>query len=229
MPISEEMLAELGQETVNFKPNYAATTDEPGVLPAQFPNLLINGVSGIAVGMATNIPPHNLREIAGALVTLLDNREVPPGEGPPATYSVPTPPWRRDPYPAGGDPADLRSRSRVDQAPRHLRTRSRQAEHEPASASIPYGIEKDALVQPDRRAHRQGPRAAADERPEDLSTDDIRISTRWSCGPAPNARPGDGVPVRERAQLQPNFGVNLTCLTCPQRGPPGSRSPRGST
>src|SRR4051794_30975866 len=62
-PIAQELLSELRQQTVGFRPNYASTIDEPIVLPAQFPNLLVNGASGIAVGMATNIPPHNLKEV----------------------------------------------------------------------------------------------------------------------------------------------------------------------
>ena len=77
MPIAEELLSELGQDTVNFRPNYASTTFEPEVLPAQFPNLLVNGALGIAVGMATNIPPHNLKEVISALIALLDDREFP--------------------------------------------------------------------------------------------------------------------------------------------------------
>src|SRR3954452_9006461 len=76
-PIAMELLTELRQETVNLIPNYASTTFEPVVLPAQFPNLLVNGASGIAVGMATNIPPHNLKEVCNALVALLDNGELP--------------------------------------------------------------------------------------------------------------------------------------------------------
>src|SRR3954471_4437719 len=76
-PISQELLSELREQTVELRPNYASTTVEPTVLPAQFPNLLVNGASGIAVGMATNIPPHNLKEIGQALVALLDDRQVP--------------------------------------------------------------------------------------------------------------------------------------------------------
>src|SRR3954454_7129362 len=71
-PIAQELLSELRDQTVDMRPNYASTTDEPVVLPAQFPNLLVNGASGIAVGMATNIPPHNLKEVCLALVDLLD-------------------------------------------------------------------------------------------------------------------------------------------------------------
>ena len=61
--LAEEMMADLDKETVDFVPNYDETTEEPAVLPAPFPNLLVNGSAGIAVGMATNIPPHNLREV----------------------------------------------------------------------------------------------------------------------------------------------------------------------
>src|SRR6478672_6384833 len=76
-PIAQELLSELRDQTVDFRPNYASTTEEPVVLPAQYPNLLVNGATGIAVGMATNIPPHNLKEVCHALVALLDNRELP--------------------------------------------------------------------------------------------------------------------------------------------------------
>ncbi|GAB5045825.1 DNA gyrase subunit A [Thermodesulfovibrio sp. TK110] len=74
--IAEELLQDIDKETVPFIPNFDGTTEEPLVLPARIPNLLINGSSGIAVGMATNIPPHNLHEIIDALVNLLENPEI---------------------------------------------------------------------------------------------------------------------------------------------------------
>ena len=74
---SEVLLAELGQGTVDWQPNFDGTMDEPMVLPARLPNLLLNGTTGIAVGMATDIPPHNLKEVAAACVRLLDD----PGAG----------------------------------------------------------------------------------------------------------------------------------------------------
>src|SRR5213080_3626370 len=70
---SDEMLSEIEQTTVHFRPNYDGTKVEPVVLPARIPNLLVNGTTGIAVGMATNIPPHNLAEVCTALLKLLDN------------------------------------------------------------------------------------------------------------------------------------------------------------
>ena len=72
--ISMEMLADINKNTVDFKPNFDETEKEPVVLPSRYPNLLVNGTTGIAVGMATNIPPHNLRETIGAVVRIIDNQ-----------------------------------------------------------------------------------------------------------------------------------------------------------
>ncbi len=74
--ISSELLADIEKETVNFTPNFDGTTEEPTVLPGRLPNLLVNGSSGIAVGMATNVPPHNIGEIVDAIVALIDNSEI---------------------------------------------------------------------------------------------------------------------------------------------------------
>ena len=71
--ISMEMIADLNKDTVDFEPNFDETEKEPIVMPSRYPNLLVNGTSGIAVGMATNIPPHNLREVVGAIVKIIDN------------------------------------------------------------------------------------------------------------------------------------------------------------
>ena len=72
--ISMEMLADINKDTVDFEPNFDETEKEPVVLPSRYPNLLVNGTTGIAVGMATNIPPHNLREVISAVVKIIDNR-----------------------------------------------------------------------------------------------------------------------------------------------------------
>lgn len=74
--LAEELMWDIEKETVDFQPNYDGEHMEPRVLPAKLPNLLLNGVLGIAVGMATNIPPHNLREICGAILALIDNKDV---------------------------------------------------------------------------------------------------------------------------------------------------------
>ena len=74
-PLSDDLMADLDKETVDFVPNYDETTEEPSVLPTPYPNLLVNGSAGIAVGMATNIPPHNLKEIVDGIVWLIEHRE----------------------------------------------------------------------------------------------------------------------------------------------------------
>ncbi len=74
--IAEEMLADIDKDTVDFRPNFDDSLEEPSVLPTRIPNLLVNGASGIAVGMATNMPPHNLTEIVNATIAYIDNREI---------------------------------------------------------------------------------------------------------------------------------------------------------
>jgi DNA gyrase subunit A len=74
--LADDMMADLDKETVDFTPNYDETTEEPTVLPAPFPNLLVNGSAGIAVGMATNVPPHNLREVIDGCIWLIDNTHL---------------------------------------------------------------------------------------------------------------------------------------------------------
>ncbi|HEV3255389.1 MAG TPA: DNA gyrase subunit A, partial [Gemmataceae bacterium] len=75
-PIADDLMAELRQRTVEMRPNYENTRPEPAVLPARFPNVLVNGGSGIAVGLATNIPPHNLAEVVRACIHLIENPEA---------------------------------------------------------------------------------------------------------------------------------------------------------
>src|SRR6188768_4344699 len=74
--IAEELLADINKDTVDFQPNFDDSLTEPTVLPAKFPNLLLNGSSGIAVGMATNMAPHNLREVVDGITAYIDNNEI---------------------------------------------------------------------------------------------------------------------------------------------------------
>src|SRR5512143_2637570 len=80
MPIAMELLADIEKNTVNYIPNFDDNLEEPSVLPAGIPNLIVHGSSGIAVGMATNIPPHNLREVVSAIVHMVDNPDATPGD-----------------------------------------------------------------------------------------------------------------------------------------------------
>jgi DNA gyrase subunit A len=205
--IAEELLNELRAQTVDFRPNYASTTEEPVVLPAQFPNLLVNGASGIAVGMATNIPPHNLKEVCNALVALLDNRELPlekllryihGPDFPTGGVILNTADEIRQIYASGQGAIKLRGTYEPD--PEKANT--------VLITSIPYGIEKDALVQ------RIGELIGKGQVPQltnvkDLSTDDVRIALELRSGQNADAALAY---LFKNTPLQTNFNVNLTCL-----------------
>jgi DNA gyrase subunit A len=205
--IAQTLLSELREQTVDFRPNYASTAEEPIVLPAQFPNLLVNGVAGIAVGMATNIPPHNLKEVCSALLALLDNRELPLER---LLKSIHGPD-----FPTGGvilnSAEEIRQIYATGQGTIKLR-----GVYEPhpdrAGAllitAIPYGIEKDALVE------RIGELIAKGQVPQltnvkDLSTDDVRILLELK--PGANAEAALAY-LFKNSPLQINFNINLTCL-----------------
>jgi DNA gyrase subunit A len=87
--LGDDMMTDLDKETVDFTPNYDETTEEPTVLPAPFPNLLVNGSAGIAVGMATNVPPHNLREVIDGCIWLIDNTHLRSAAGTDASAAAP--------------------------------------------------------------------------------------------------------------------------------------------
>ncbi len=133
--IADEMLQEIEQETVPFRPNYDGTKTEPVVLPSRIPNLLVNGATGIAVGMATNIPPHNLNEVChGADQAARQPRPdgaavVPLGEGPRF------PDRRADPQLPRRTEGDLPHRQRRHPPARHLGSRSGRPRREDASTS----------------------------------------------------------------------------------------------
>jgi len=143
---AENLLSELDQETVGYQPNYDATRREPLVLPAQFPNLLVNGTSGIAVGMATNIPPHNLGEVLRACVVLIDN--------PDATLAVLMEKVKGPDFPLGGkivsDKATLR---RIyEEGSGSIKVQGEWKEEDLGRGktqivvtSIPYGVDKGEL------------------------------------------------------------------------------------
>jgi DNA gyrase subunit A len=205
--IAEELLRELRDQTVDFRPNYSSTTDEPVVLPAQFPNLLVNGAQGIAVGMATNIPPHNLKEVCKALIALVKNRELPlekilryihGPDFPTGGVILNTPDEIRQVYATGQGSIKLRGTYEPD--PEKANT--------VLITSIPYGIEKDALVE------RIGELIGKGQVPQlvnikDLSTEDVRIALELRSGS--NAEAAMAF-LFKNTPLQTNFNVNLTCL-----------------
>jgi DNA gyrase subunit A len=207
--ISDEILQEIDQETVPFRPNYDGTKTEPVVLPSRIPNLLVNGATGIAVGMATNIPPHNLTEVCQALIKLLDNPDLSVAQ---------LCRWVKGPdFPTGGqilNSADeMKEIYRTGSGGIRLRATWEagpvgRAEKTIYITSIPYTIDKSDLVL------RIGDIVLSRKLPhlvdvKDLSTDDVRIALELK-------RDADEKMVMaylfKHTTLQTSFAVNLTCL-----------------
>ena len=207
--ISDEMLTEIEQSTVHFRPSYDGTKTEPVVLPARVPNLLVNGATGIAVGMATNIPPHNLGEICTALVKLLDNDEL-------STAQLCR--WVKGPdFPTGGQilnsqeelkdiyktgSGSVRLRGTWDIGPETRSTKTIYID------SVPYTVNKSQLVEQIANV------VIARKLPQlldvkDLSTEDVRIAVEMK-------KDADEKMIMaylfKHTSLQLNFAVNLTCL-----------------
>src|SRR5579872_6575144 len=220
--ISDQMLTEIEQQTVRFRPNYDGTKTEPVVLPARLPNLLINGTTGIAVGMATNIPPHNLGEVCTALVKLLDNEDI--GNAQLCRYI------KGPDFPTGGQilnsidelkqiyktgSGSIRLRGTWDIGPETRSTKTIYVD------SIPYTVNKAQLVE------RIAEVVIARKLPQlldvrDLSTEDVRIALEMK-------KDADEKMIMaylfKHTPLQINFAVNLTCLV-PTENPEVGRPER---
>ena len=207
MPAAEELLNELKQDTVEFRANYAATVDEPVVLPARLPNLLVNGATGIAVGMATNIPPHNLTEVVSALKLLINNRE--------ASLDAIMEVLPGPDFPTGGvivasksEIANVYATGSGSIKVRGTWERDTQKAAIVWVTSIPYTVQKDPLVEKigDLISRGQVPQLV---NVKDLSTDEIRIQLELAPGATAESAMAY---LYKNTPLQTTFGVNLTCL-----------------
>ncbi len=208
--ISDEILTEIDQDTVAFRPNYDGTREEPVVLPARIPNLLVNGATGIAVGMATNIPPHNLKEVCAALIAMIDAdmdlsnvqlvKHIKGPDFPTGGQIMNTLPEIREIYKTGSGTIRIRSHWQEGPASRGGKTIF--------ITSVPYGVNKATLVEriADVALSRKLPHLLD---VKDLSTDDVRIALELK---------GDAdkrmvmAYLYKHTPLQSNFPVNLTCL-----------------
>jgi DNA gyrase subunit A len=207
--IADEMLSEIEQRTVHFRPSYDGTKTEPVVLPARIPNLFINGTTGIAVGMATNIPPHNLGEICTALIKLLDNpnlssaqlcRYVKGPDFPTGGQILNSPEELKEIYKTGAGTVRLRATWEEGSPTRGARTLY--------VTSIPYSVNKAALVEriADVVLSRKLPPLLD---VKDVSTDDVRIALEIKKDADPKMVMAY---LFKNTPLQTNFIVNLTCL-----------------
>ena len=192
-----------------FRPNYDGTKTEPVVLPARLPNLLVNGATGIAVGMATNIPPHNLGEVCTALIKLLDNEDIGTAQLCRYIKGPDFPTGGQILNSAGGAEGDLQDRVGIDPAARHLghrpETRSTKTIY---IDSVPYTVNKAQLVEriADDRHQPQAAAAARREGPVD------RGRAHRDRNEEGRRREDDHGVLFKHTPLQINFAVNLTCL-----------------
>ena len=210
-PIAAETISEIGQGTVHFRPNYDGTKREPVVLPSKLPTLLLNGVAGIAVGMATNIPPHNLGEVCNALLKLLDDPEIKDSrlvandairgpDFPTGGQILNTKDELLDIYATGQGAIKMRATYELGPATRGAQT--------VFVTSVPYGVNKAELVIAiaDVVLGRRMPLLLD---VKDVSTDDVRIELQLK-------RDAEVEKVMaylfRHTLLQTNFNVNMTCL-----------------
>lgn len=210
-PVASEVLADLATRTVAYKDSYDGSRDEPVVLPSRLPNLLLNGATGIAVGMATNIPPHNLREICNALLKLLRDSEI-------KDYQLVANDAIQAPdFPTGGQITNTKEELReiylTGQGTIKLRGTIKQVDKSRAGKvmqidSIPYSVNKALLVERISELVFDGKLPLITE-VRDLSTDEIRIDLMLRKGADENKVLAY---LYKHTDFQKNFNVNLTCL-----------------
>ncbi len=210
-PIASEVLSDLATRTVAFRPNFDGSKEEPVVLPSRVPNLLINGATGIAVGMATNIPPHNLKEVCNALLKLLRDPEI-------KNYQLVAGDAIHGPdFPTGGQVINTKDELReiyaIGQGTIKLRGTTKPGGKSSSGkilqiTSIPFGVNKSAMVERMSEIVFSGKLPQVIE-VRDLSTDEIRVDLLLR-------KDADESKVLaylyKQTQLQNNFNVNLTCL-----------------
>jgi DNA gyrase subunit A len=208
--LSDELLHEIDRDTVTFRPNYDGTKEEPVVLPARVPNLLVNGATGIAVGMATNIPPHNLGEVCTALIKMIDAdlemspaqlcRHIKGPDFPTGGQIVNSTEELKEIYKTGA--GSVRIRATWEKGPD---ARGGQTIY---ITSIPYALNKSMLVEriADVALSRKLPHLV-DVR--DVSTDDVRIALDLKRDADPKMVMAY---LYRHTPLQSTFPVNLTCL-----------------
>ena len=207
--ITHELLADLEKETVDFVPNYDETEMVPVVLPARIPNLLINGSAGIAVGMATNIPPHNLGEVIGACVALVDNPELSIAE---LMRFIPGPDFPTAAMIMGV--AGIRSAYMTGRGRIHVRARSHIEEAKNKNVAIiitelPYQVNKATLIEKiaelvkEKRV--EGITALRDE----SDKDGMRVVIEIRRGEIPDVILNN---LYQHTQLQNVFGINMVAL-----------------
>ena len=208
--ISDEILADIDKNTVDFAPNYDGSTEEPRVLPGRLPNLLVNGSTGIAVGMATNIPPHNLNEICDAVVLMIDNpeatvedlMEIVTGPDFPTGGTILGREGIKAAYATGRGRIVVRAKAFVEESPRGGR-------YQIVVTELPYQVNKALLLERIADLVREGKLDGI----SDLRDESDRTGMRAIIELKRDAQPMKVLNnLFKHSQLQTSFGVNMVAL-----------------
>ena len=210
--IAHELLLDIDKETVDFTPNYDGSEHEPAVLPTRIPNLLVNGSSGIAVGMATNIPPHNLNEIVGACIALIENPDTPLGE---LIRLVPGPDFPtagiingnqgiHEAYRTGRGRIFVRSRSHVE---------GDEDNQSIVVTELPYQVNKARLLEKIAELVKEKKMAGIRELRDESDKDGMRMVIELKRNESPDVVLNN---LYQFTQMQTVFGINMVALDAGQ-------------
>ena len=208
--IAHEMLADLDKETVDFVPNYDESESEPSVLPAKLPNLLINGAAGIAVGLATNIPPHNLREVIDACVAIIDKPEITitelmdfiPGPDFPTAAIINGARGIHEAYHTGRGRIYLRARS-------HVETDESRGRDSIIVTELPYQVNKAAMLEKIAELVKEKKLEGITELRDESDKDGMRVVIELRRGEVPEVMLNK---LYQFTQMQNVFGINMVAL-----------------
>ena len=208
--IAHELLEDLDKETVDFAPNYDGSEHEPTVLPARIPNLLVNGSSGIAVGMATNIPPHNLTEVINATIALIDNAELTtaelmqfvPGPDFPTAGFINGSKGIREAYETGRGKIYMRART-------HIESDDAKGAHSIIVTELPYQVNKARLMEKIAELVKDKRISGIKELRDESDKDGMRMVIDLRKGEVPEVLLNN---LYQHTQMQNVFGINIVAL-----------------
>jgi DNA gyrase subunit A len=208
--LAHELLADLDRETVDFTPNYDETEREPQVLPTRVPNLLINGSAGIAVGMATNIPPHNLNEVIAATIALIDNPQLSidalmqylPGPDFPTAGVINGAQGIHDAYHTGRGRIYVRARS-------HVETDESNGKQTIAVTELPYQVNKARLLEKIAELVKEKKLEGITELRDESDKDGMRVVIELRRGEVPEVVLNN---LYKHTAMQSVFGINMVAL-----------------
>jgi DNA gyrase subunit A len=208
--LAHEILADLEKDTVDFIPNYDESESEPAVLPTRLPNLLVNGGTGIAVGMATNIPPHNIREIIGACLALMENEEITvselmvhvPGPDFPTAAMINGADGIREAYETGRGRIYMRARAHFED----IDVRGKQAI---VVTELPYQVNKARLLEKIAELVKDKRIDGITELRDESDKDGMRMVVELRRGETPEVTLNN---LYRHSQMQTVFGINMVAL-----------------